>query len=736
MTGVVATSGTASDTVRFTRLLSPGRIGSLELRNRVVLPAMDMNLCDNGSVTDAEVDHYAARARGGTGLVITGTGAVAWPRGAASMHQPAFSDDSFIPGMARLAEAVHAEGGRVAMQLCHHGKVSTVDMAAGRPVLVPSVPVPSMDLSTLTECTPGELTALATASGGRAPQYQEATEEDLAWVVQAFADAARRVAAAGIDAIEVHAAHGYLLSTFLSPGYNRRSDAWGGDEERRCRLACEVLAAIRSEVGPGYPVMIRINGIEFGPHGGLDPSGAAGVAVRLAAAGADAIHVSANAHDPFVNFTDGPVPNTVGAYRHAVTHVKEALVAAGHDVAVVGVGRMLPEVAEDMLANGNCDFVSMGRQLLADPDLPNHLQEGGAAAVRPCINCYVCVEQNFFDGTPRCAVNARLGRGELAGLPGADLARRVVVVGGGPAGLEAARVAAARGHVVTLLEASNTLGGTARFSALTTPDNAPLVDWLAREVAVAGVEVRCGVRATTDTVTELRPDVVVVATGARRPRLGVAPLAGTRRPPRVHGGDDLRALLSGDGPAGTVSWLSRMVVGAARRVGVLRHPAALRRLSKVWLPLGRRVVVVGGGLVGLELAVFLAERGRHVTVVDDGNQLGLPMALPRRWRAVAHATEEGVAVYRAATVTGLVDGAVRVGVRDGGDDADGVATSVDVPADDVVVASGVEADTSLADTLGAALAGTGVEVHVVGDASGVGYIEGAVRTGFDVAAGL
>jgi 2,4-dienoyl-CoA reductase-like NADH-dependent reductase (Old Yellow Enzyme family)/NADPH-dependent 2,4-dienoyl-CoA reductase/sulfur reductase-like enzyme len=733
VSGVVAPSGTANDAVRFTRLLSPGRIGSLELRNRVVLPAMDMNLCDNGSVTAAEVDHYAARARGGTGLVITGTGAVAWPHGAASMHQPAFSDDAYIPGMARLAEAVHAEGGRVAMQLCHHGKVSTVDMAAGRPVLVPSVPVPAMDLSTLTECSPDELMALATASGGRAPQYQEATEEDLAWVVQAFADAARRVVAAGIDAIEVHAAHGYLLSTFLSPGYNRRDDAWGGDEERRCRLACEVLAAIRAVVGPGYPVMIRINGVEFGPHGGLDPAGAAGVAVRLAAAGADAIHVSANAHDPFVNFTDGPVPNTVGAYRHAVTEVKQALVAAGHDVAVVGVGRVLPGVAEDMLARGDCDFVSMGRQLLADPDLPNHLRQGGTAAVRPCINCYVCVEQNFFDGTPRCAVNARLGRGELAALPAVAAARRVVVVGGGPAGLEAARVAASRGHVVTILEAAGTVGGTARFSALTTPDNAPLVDWLAREVANAGVEVRCGVRADTDTVKELRPEVVVVATGARRPRPAVAPLAGTRRPPRVHGGDDLRALLSGDGRAHTVSRASRVVVGAARRLGMLGHPAALRRLSRVWLPLGRRVVVVGGGLVGLELAVFLAERGRQVTIVDDGDQLGLPMALPRRWRAVAHAAEEGVRVHRGATVAGLLDAAVRLSVAAPGD---GAQRSVDVPADDVVVASGVEADTSRADALGTALVGTGVEVHVVGDASGVGYIEGAVRSGFDVAAAL
>jgi 2,4-dienoyl-CoA reductase-like NADH-dependent reductase (Old Yellow Enzyme family)/NADPH-dependent 2,4-dienoyl-CoA reductase/sulfur reductase-like enzyme len=719
----------------FGHLLAPGRIGGLDLPNRVVMPAMDMNLCVDGSVTDAEIDHYAARSAGGVGLVITGTGAVSWPVGAASMHQPGFSDDRHIPGMARLADAVHAQGGRVAMQLCHHGKVSTIDMANDRPLLVPSVPVPAMDLSTLGDCTVDEIMGLATASGGKMPTYREATDDDLDEVIDAFAAAARRVKAAGIDAIEIHAAHGYLLSTFLSPGYNHRTDQWGGSVQNRARLTCEVVRAVRAEVGDDYPVLVRINGHEFGPDHGITAHTAAAQAVLIAAAGADAIHVSANAHDPFANFTAGPLPDSVAAYRAIASTVKRALVSAGHNIPVIAVGRLLPEAAEDMLASGDCDFVSMGRQLLADPDLVVHLADDHRAAVRPCINCYVCVEQNFFDLTPRCAVNARLGRGELGGLGDAPVPRSVLVIGGGPAGMEAARVAAGRGHAVTLMEASDQLGGTMRFSSLTTPDNEPMVHWLSHAVADAGVDVQLATRATAATVAAVNPDVVVVATGARRT---LGPLEGAATGhglPRVHTGDDLRALFEGGGTqpgaAGSADASAdsvfgrptRLAIGVGRRLGLLKSPSLVRALSRRWLPLGRRVVVIGGGLVGLELAEFLADRNRQVAVVDAGTQMGLPMALPRRWRTVRHAAGHGIALVRDTTVEGLVPGGVVV--------RRGERTAI-MPADDVVVAEGVLADTALADTLTTA----GYEVHVAGDAGGIGYIEGAVRSGYDVGVSL
>lgn len=542
--------------VTFRALLAPGQIGDLALPNRVVMPAMDMNQSEEGHVSDREIDHYVARARGGTGLVIMGTGAVAWPVGATSRHQPAFSDDSFLPGLRALADAVHAAGGRVCAQLCHHGKTAGVDTAEERPLLVPSIPEGGYDLSVLQDNTGEELGRLGTATGGKAPTYREATDDDLAWVVERFADAAARVQGAGLDAVEVHAAHGYLLSTFLSPAYNRRTDQWGGNLVNRARLTCEVIEAVRLRVGPGFPILVRINGHEYGVDGMTADE--AGAAARLfGASGADAIHVSATADDAFGHFTDGPLPGEAAQYRGLARTVKDAVGA----LPVIAVGRLLPEVAEDMLAAGECDFTSMGRQLLADPDLAGKISAGRRASVRPCINCYVCVEQNFFDATPRCAVNPALGDEGRAEVRRGDVSRHVVVLGGGPAGLEAARRASLAGHRVTLLERSERLGGTAWLSQLTTPANGPLVDWLVQEIQSGPVEVRLGADATVESVRALAPDVVLVATGATRPRPDV--VGGDL--PHVRTGDDLRAMLAGEGSAGGA------LTGLALRVGRALH---------------------------------------------------------------------------------------------------------------------------------------------------------------------
>ena len=196
------------DVVGFVETLRPGAIGPMELRNRVVLPAMDMNLCDDGEITDAEIAHYARRAAGGTGLIITGSGAVAFPLGAQSLRQPGLSDDRFVPGLRRLADAVHAEGARLCIQLTHHGKTARVDIAEGRPVPVPSLPERPLDLSALRDNTPDEVMAIAATTAGKTPEYRVADEDDLAILIDQFAEATRRVRDAGADAVEVHAAHG------------------------------------------------------------------------------------------------------------------------------------------------------------------------------------------------------------------------------------------------------------------------------------------------------------------------------------------------------------------------------------------------------------------------------------------------------------------------------------------------------------------------------------------------
>jgi NADPH-dependent 2,4-dienoyl-CoA reductase/sulfur reductase-like enzyme len=325
------------------------------------------------------------------------------------------------------------------------------------------------------------------------------------------------------------------------------------------------------------------------------------------------------------------------------------------------------------------------------------------------------VAQNFWDGAPICAINAELGHYEEGPLVPAEVRRRVVVVGGGPGGMEAARVAAIRGHSVTLLEKSPHLGGTARFSSLTTPMNAQFVRYLTTEISRLDVDIRTSTPVTASLLRELNADVVIVATGARRERPDVPGSA----LPHVFSGDDLRALLTGDDPAAAARLPihRRLIVSIGRSLGMMSNMDRVRSMSKRWMPIGKRVVVVGGGLVGVELAEYLAERGRSVTVLEAGEKLGLEMAHPRRARAVHEARNHGVEFVTGADLVSITQSDVSYRI---GEDARTVR------ADAVVIASGVHTDHSIAEQLIA----DGFEVQVVGDAVSVGYIEGAVRTGY------
>lgn len=688
----------------------------MSLRNRIVMPAMDQNLCDDdGLLTEANIAHYETRAAGGVGLLILETSAVMYPVGATSRHQPALSSDDCVPGLRALAERVHAHGARLIVQACHHGKTSGIDTIDGRDQLVPTTPLPPMDMMGMAHgLTMDEMMKMAARFAGSKPGFVEATPDDLAAVVDAFGAAAARVAAAGCDGMEVHAAHGYLLSTFLSPHWNRRADEYGGTTEKRTRLLREVVAAIRAATSDDFCVVVRLDGAEFGIDGGITPELAAQHAVAAAAAGADAIHVSAmGAPDSGVAFTDGPLPWKPVQYRELTRAVKAAV-----SIPVVAVGRIEPGAGDRLVGEGEADFISMGRQLLADPNLPAKLIAGASELVRPCINCFVCVAENFWDATPICAVNAELGHPERT-IEVAAEPRRVVIVGGGPAGMECARVAAERGHQVALLEATPHLGGTARFSSLTTPKNGELVRYLQAAVQAAGVNVRLRTPATTELVGAMKPDVIVVATGATRGKPDVPGID----LPHVLSGDDLRALLTGDDPeaAKRLGTVQRLALRAGQAVGFTDDLDRVRDLSKRWMPLGDRVTIIGGGLVGLELAEFLAERGRSVTVLEASPNLATEMAHPRRWRALHEATQHGVQLVADARPTLVTDRDVAYV------DGDGIEHAV--PSDHVIIASNVAADTSVAD----ALADIGVPIHTIGDAAAVNYIEGAIASGYDCA---
>ena len=694
---------------RLPHLLSPGRIGAMTMRNRIVVTAMGASLAEpDGHCGERIVAYHEEQAKGGAGLIVTGVAGVAWPIGGNQVNQIAISDDKFLPGLRRLTEAAHRHGAKIAPQLHHGGMVAMEDALAGRPMWCPSPPDPPS----------GDFTAaflleeIAAAPFGRIRdvRLKIMTEADIAELVGQFAAAADRARRAGFDGVEIHGGHGYILSAFLSPKSNKRTDAYGGSLENRARLLLEVIGAVRAAVGTDFPVWCKLDSREVGKPGGITVEDAIAAARLAEAAGVDAITVSAY-HDTGKgkNHSASNIPHEPGANLPAAAVIKAAL-----RVPVIASGRVEPELGDRTIAAGGADFIAMGRKLLADPHLPNKLVAGRAAAVRPCIYCYTCVSAIYTCEPMRCAVRAETGFEHLETPRKRGPSKRVVVIGGGPGGMEAARRLDGAGHRVTLFEAGERLGGTLRFASLAYPANERLLDWLRRGIAGSGVEVRTNTRATREAIAALRPDAVVVATGAVRamPALPGADL------PHVFSGDDMRALMLGERSVDLrrkVGPLARAATRFGALTGLTANLDFVRAASRAWMPLSRRVVIVGGELVGLELAEFLAERHREVSVVDEAPRLGAGLTVVRRMRLLDELPEHGVALFAGASAIRIEAHAVRFTDRDGDARA--------IPAGTVIVAQGAHGDTRLVDELECA----GMKVYPIGDCLGVGYIEGAMR---------
>ena len=704
----------------YKNLLSSGKIGQLELRNRIIMTPMGSNLSEaNGHCGERIQAYYEARAQGGAGMLIVGVASIAWPSGACNPNQVAISSDEFLPGLRELASRIKLHGCRAAVQLQHAGKVAVCDIAAGRPMLVPSIPDKSRDEMSAA-LTPVEMSAFVKSYSkkGAKAGYKVADHGDIRELIERFSEAAERAQRAGFDGVELHAGHGYILSEFLSPSINRRDDEYGGCLENRARLLVDVIEAVKIRAGRDFPVWCRIDALEYRIDGGICLADAVETAVLAEAAGADAIHVSAYANPSSgAAFTEAPLVHHSGGYLPFAAAIKARL-----RIPVIAVGRIEPEVAEQVLARGDADFIAMGRKLLADPQLPNKLIHGQQETIRPCIYCYTCVSRIFVNDHVHCAVNARTGyEHEIVLLPALQ-PRHVLVIGGGPAGMETARVAALRGHRVTLAEQSADLGGTVFFSSIVYPENGKLIDYLAGQVRQLGVDVRLGTTVDRGCLQALAPDVVVVATGARRDTL---PIPGAEQA-HVLSGDQLRALMTGSDPVAVHDKLcgwQRALLSVAGLLGITKNAHWLRRLSYLWMPLGKRVSIVGGGLVGLELAEFLAKRGRDVTVVEAGEKFGTELAIVRRWRVLEDLQQLGAVLINRTDVSCIRERSLTL-VCDGDE--------VVIETDTVILASGATGDLSLAE-LSQSL---GFETHVAGDCDGVGYIEGAIHSAHAVARSL
>ena len=693
-------------------LLQPGQIGSLQLRNRIALAPMGENFGGlDGHATEKTQAYYEERARGGAGLIILGTTAVSWPSGTSEPHQLGISSDDFIPTLAQVVRRVQGQGAKVAIQINHSGKVAANDRAHGREMWVPSVPPTLPPSAAMRTITPKELSTFV-GIGPHPDRYRVMDEADIAQMIEWYAAAAVRAQQAGFDAVEVHCAHNYIIAGFLSPYFNQRQDGYGGSYDNRTRLLRELLTEVRRRVGPDYPVWVRLDAEEMHTPGGIELKEALQTARLCEQLGVNAISVSAYARlTRGSDFTDAPIPQQSGAYLAFASAFKRVV-----RLPIIVAGRIEPEVGAAAIAAGEADFIAMGRKLLADPEIPIKLERNRPQDIRPCIYCYACVSEIFVNRGIKCAVNAQTGHELEAPIVPAATPGHVLVVGGGPAGMEAARVATLRGHRVTLVERSNRLGGTLFFAALAYPENGKLLDYLVEQMKQMPIEVKLSTEADAALVEKLKPDTIVVATGARRE----APAIQGAEQKHVWSGDELRRMMTGD----RADEIAKAKLGLAERAmfkagGMLRvtdSTQALQSLSKLWMPLGKKVVIVGGGLVGLELAEFLLARGRQVTVLEPGTHPGSELPIVRRWRVVEAVTEHG-ALKLKATVHEITRDAVLW------QDASGAEQRT--PADSVVLAIGAEAD----DRVATALSAFGVPVQRIGDCAGVNYIEGAMHDG-------
>ncbi|BBY56443.1 FAD-dependent oxidoreductase [Mycobacterium koreense] len=655
----------------FPQLLARGSIGTMSVRNRLVMSPMEtMYGTPDGLPSERTREYFAARARGGVGLITVGATGIdpQHPETPGGLH---LGTDAAVDAHRALVDAVHEHGAKIQPQIVHAGPDGLGPELHHVTSLGPSV-------------IPSYLTGRPSA---------EVTTAQLTEIFDLFRAAARRAAEAGYDGIELHAAHGYMfLGSFLAPQRNRRTDDYTGYSARgRIKVVTDALAAIRSEIGDALPITLRISGYER-VAGGRPLYETAQVAPQLVDAGVDAFHVSGGVIDRLVtgmvNGADDGDAINVGA----AAAVKQAV-----DVPVIAVGRIHdPQRAEQILADGRADFIAMGRPLLADPDLPAKLAAGHGSRVRRCISCENCIDAMEIRFSVDCAVNPRTGRERELAIHRSDTAKSVVVVGGGPAGLEAARVAAARGHRVTLFERDARLGGALQWASVLHPDNQPFLTYLRDEIARSDVRVVLNHDVTAAEVAALAPEAVVVATGGR---VVVPPVPGASLP-HVRTGANLR------------DWF------AGRRQHLVA-PRLLRAASRVWMPLGRRVVIVGGDLVALELAQFLAARDRLVTILETGKVLAPEIGEKRKTEETDRLDRLGVSVHVRATVEEITtDGVVFTPAR---------GTARTLPADDVVLTGGLEADTTLADELTARLPDT--EVHTAGDCTGLGLIRKATEDG-------
>jgi 2,4-dienoyl-CoA reductase-like NADH-dependent reductase (Old Yellow Enzyme family)/thioredoxin reductase len=539
--------------VEFKKMFEAGKIGTMRLKNRIALAPMVRNWAtEEGLVTERLLNHYRTVAAGGVGMITLGASYVD-PIGKGFLNQLCIHDDKCIAGLKTIADAVHEYGVKLGAQIFHAGRQTIPKFCGGQPVAPSPKPCGVMRFMD-PEYTPRELST-----------------EEVGRLADSFAEAARRNQEAGLDFAELHGAHGYMINQFFSPYTNERTDKYGGDFVGRMRFALEVVEKVRSKVGPDYPVIMRINGSDF-IEGGVDIAYTEKVVKELDRAGIDGFHVTGEIYESF------PQGKMISPMSIQAAPLVDLAVAVKQVTGkpVITVGKIYrPQLMEDVLVKNQADFIAIGRSLLADPDLPNKVREGRLEDINFCTTCQGCQDRLFSQLDVQCTVNPWCGREKELEIKPASKRKKVMVVGGGPAGLEAAWVAAKRGHQVTLYEKDNQLGGQMLLASTvpTREDWGIFTRYQITQVAKSGVRVHTGKEVTRKLVSEERPDVVMIATG---------------------------------------SFPARPSIPGINNPNVMEAREVFSGRSKCRSP----IIVIGGGLVGCGLAEWLAEKGQKVRIVE------------------------------------------------------------------------------------------------------------------------
>jgi len=631
-----------SKKIKLLKLLEPGQIGSLKTKNRIVKPTSSMGYQydkDDGHITERFLHFCEAFARGGAGLMIVEGGTIDHTLSAHDYWHFRIDEDEYIPGWKKIADVVHKYNMPVLAQMVHSGPWHRKEMDGKDPI------ASSADIMV--------------EEGGRPSRTRAATIEEIKTAIGKFIDAAERYHKAGFDGVEINASGNHLLNSFLSLGFNTRHDEYGIDSmENRCRIVVEILQGVKQRLGKDFTVGLIFNAMEYGVKNGLtieetqefariyEKNGIDYLQVRV-----DGVGKYLSSHYPeLIHYPEPPKPlgrmldgsrHGAGGYVPLAAAIKSVV-----KIPVIAVGRLDPEMGEQILQSGKADFIAMNKRQLADPELANKLIAGRPEDIAPCTACETCISYRVYRLPVQCRINAALGSEEDYVIKPAKQKKKVLVIGGGPAGLETARVSAIRGHEVILFEKDHRLGGSVLMAGVLKgydgEDLISFVRYFKIQLKKLGVDTRLGTEFKPSILDEIKPDVVVLAVG------------GIAQRPDIQGIDQRNVMMA--------------PVLHSKLKGYMRFfsPQFLQKITQYWVPIGKRVAIIGGEIQGAELAEFLVKRGRKVSIIALTDK-PIGFGLPRRKQQllVEWLGEKGVPMFSEATCERISEKGVHIITNDG-----------------------------------------------------------------------